>query len=232
MPGARKPEKEEQFQTGMEKLPPPDKNTVRARMRRLRRELDVSWKAEMDRCLCRNLLELGAVREAEAVYLFASFRDEPDTFRIFGELTAQNVRVAFPRVSGNDMEFYWTEGPEQLVAGYRGIPEPDTACLRANAPAAPVIMPGLAFTPDGRRIGYGGGYYDRFLAREPEHERIALAYPFQILKELPVGEQDVPVRQIVTINGVILCNKYIWEEIGNGTDRNWETGQKGGSISE
>lgn len=176
---------------------------IRKNMREIRRSLDPSRKVRMDQSLGERLLRLPAIREAEAVYLFASFGDEPDTWEIFRELGNLGIRVAFPRVRGKRMEFFWTEGRERLEPGFCGIPEPDSSCLAADAVQAPVVVPGLAFTRDGRRLGYGGGYYDRFFGEEPEHRRIALAYPFQILEEFPTQAWDVPVHQIVTVGETI-----------------------------
>lgn len=184
-----------------------DRNAIRSEMRRLRQELPPSQKEGMDRCLGQTLLTLPAIRKAKAVYLFASAKGEPDTFRLFGQLLELGIQVAFPRVKGREMEFYWTKHPGELVPGQWGIREPDITCQKAQAADAPVVVPGLAFTREGTRLGYGGGYYDRFFAREPEHWRIALAYPFQVVEKLPFGEWDVPVHQIVTVGGVVRCGR-------------------------
>jgi len=58
-------------------------------------------------------------------------------------------------------------------------------------------MPGMAFDRDGRRIGYGGGYYDKFLAAEPNHPAIALCYDFQVVDRLPTEEFDIPVDLVL-----------------------------------
>jgi 5-formyltetrahydrofolate cyclo-ligase len=66
-------------------------------------------------------------------------------------------------------------------------------------------MPGLAFTREGDRMGYGGGFYDRFLCAEPEHTAIALAYPFQLLKTIPVESNDRRIQGIVLPDRIIRC---------------------------
>ena len=67
----------------------------------------------------------------------------------------------------------------------------------ADDPTALVLMPGIAFDKEGHRIGYGGGFYDKFLAKEPNHPTVALCYDFQIVKELPTEEFDVPVDLVL-----------------------------------
>ncbi len=74
-----------------------------------------------------------------------------------------------------------------------GIPEPVADEPVAEDSTALVLMPGVAFTKSGDRMGYGGGYYDRFLAAQPEHPTVALCYDFQILESLPTEEFDIPV---------------------------------------
>lgn len=74
-------------------------------------------------------------------------------------------------------------------------------------PEAGVLVPGLAFTSDGIRLGKGGGFYDRFLEKEPEHKTIALAYEFQIVEQIPADIHDRPVHQIVTEQRVLQPEK-------------------------
>ena len=78
-----------------------------------------------------------------------------------------------------------------------GIPEPVADEPVADDTTALVLMPGLAFTQRGDRMGYGGGYYDKFLAREPDHPTVALCYAFQMVEELPTQEHDIPVDLVL-----------------------------------
>ena len=102
-------------------------------------------------------------------------------------------RVAVPKCYGDEMRFIWMEDLSRVEKGYAGIPEPIEDGPVADDKTALVLMPGLAFDPQGRRIGYGGGFYDRFLADEPEHPTLALCYDFQMLPELETEEFDIPV---------------------------------------
>jgi len=103
-----------------------------------------------------------------------------------------------PKVYGEtDMRFLWLDDPARIAPGAYGIPEPVDDGPEADDPAALVLMPGLAFDPQGHRLGYGGGFYDRFLAAEP-HPTIALCYAFQLLPQLETEAHDIPVDAVLS----------------------------------
>ena len=107
-------------------------------------------------------------------------------------------RVAVPKVYGEtDMRFLWLDDPARIAPGAYSIPEPVDDGPEADDPAALVLMPGLAFDPQGHRLGYGGGFYDRFLAAEP-HPTIALCYAFQLLPQLETEAHDIPVDAVLS----------------------------------
>ena len=95
------------------------------------------------------------------------------------------------------MRFIYITDMSQVEKGYAGIPEPIADEPIANDPKALVLMPGLAFDPQGHRIGYGGGFYDRFLESEPNHPTVALCYAFQLLDRLDTEEHDIPVDRVL-----------------------------------
>ena len=95
------------------------------------------------------------------------------------------------------MRLHYMEDLSRTEEGYAGMPEPIGDEPVAEDETALVLMPGVAFTKDGSRIGYGGGYYDKFLAKEPGHPTVALCYDFQIVEELPLEEFDIPVDLVL-----------------------------------
>jgi 5-formyltetrahydrofolate cyclo-ligase len=99
------------------------------------------------------------------------------------------------------MRFIYLEDLNAVAPGRRGIPEPIADGPVADDPAALVLMPGLAFDRQGRRIGYGGGFYDRFLAREPDHPTVALCYDFQLFSHLETDSHDIPVDLVLSAGG-------------------------------
>lgn len=181
----------------------PDKKTeLRSQVKDLRRALLPCEKAVMDEKILNHLLSLDSVRHAPCIYVYVSFGIEVDTKVLLDRLWKLGKRVAVPRVEGKEISFYYITSMEDLRPGCMGILEPVPGCEAAGSSAAPLIAPGLAFTEAGERIGYGGGFYDRFFEREPEHLRIGVAYPFQIFPELETGPCDIPVHTVIGPDGV------------------------------
>lgn len=154
----------------------------------------------------RRLGELFAVhpayQAASVIYGYLPYNQEVRTVPMLARAIREGKRVAVPKVYGEEMKFIYLEDLNQVAPGYAGIPEPVADGPVAEDPTALVLMPGLAFDRQGHRIGYGGGFYDKFLAKEPEHPTIALCYDFQMLDYLETEELDIPVDHV------------LWAEIG------------------
>lgn len=187
-----------------------DKGKLRKEMRLLREMIPAQEKKDMDSRFCRTFLQMPEIAEADMVCCYVSRGTEPDTHGLIRSLLERGISVAVPRVSGTLMEFYRIRGMEDLTPGYMGILEPAMHCKRAENTKTPVLTPGLAFTREGDRIGYGGGFYDRFFEQEPDHLRIAFAYPFQIIKTIPAGMLDQRVHRIITPDRVIETGGSVW----------------------
>lgn len=138
-----------------------------------------------------------AYQNAETIYGYLPYNQEVRTVPILEQAIRDGKRVAVPKVYGDDMKFLYLEDFSRVEKGYSGIPEPVDDGPVADDETALVLMPGLAFDPQGHRIGYGGGFYDRFLAKEPNHPTLALCYAFQILPELETEEFDIPVDTVI-----------------------------------
>lgn len=134
-------------------------------------------------------------RRARAIYGYLSYNQEVRTEPILRRAQADGKRIAVPKVFGEEMRFLWLEDWSKIAEGYCGIPEPVDGEI-ADDPTALVLMPGLAFDPQGHRLGYGGGFYDRFLANEP-HPTIALCYGFQMMEYLETEVHDLPVDAVL-----------------------------------
>lgn len=132
-------------------------------------------------------------RNAKTIYGYLPYNQEVRTVPMLEQAMRDGKRVAVPKVFGDTMKFIDIDDFSRIENGYCGIPEPMDDGPVADDPTALVLMPGLAFDPQGRRIGYGGGFYDRFLAAEPEHPTLALCYAFQMVDHLETEEFDVPV---------------------------------------
>lgn len=134
-------------------------------------------------------------RNAHSIYAYLSYNQEVRTEPILRRAWADGKRVAVPKVFGQEMRFLWLDEQSVVEAGYRGIPEPISGEI-ADDPDALVLMPGLAFDLQGHRLGYGGGFYDRFLEREP-HPTVALCYDFQLLPAVCVETHDKAVGAVL-----------------------------------
>ena len=132
-------------------------------------------------------------RKASTVYGYLPYNQEVRTVPMLERALADGKKVAVPKVYGDEMKFIYLDDLTQVEKGYAGIPEPIADAPIADDPTALVLMPGLAFDREGHRIGYGGGFYDKFLAAEPDHPTVALCYEFQVLPHLQTEEFDIPV---------------------------------------
>lgn len=176
------------------------KAVLRKEMKERLKGLPEGRKRELDEALCRQLLSLPEFSAPRTVYAYASLSWEPDTWEILRALLSRGFRLALPRVEGREMRFYFVPDLKELSQSSMKIWEPKADAVPADDSEALVLVPGMAFSREGARLGKGGGFYDRFLAAEPDHKTIALAYGFQLMEQIPTGVYDRPVDQIVTEN--------------------------------
>ncbi len=183
-----------------------DKKTLRKEFSALRKELKSQ---SLDAAIAEKLLSAERLRQADTVLLYASFGSEVDTWKTAEALLFAGKKLAFPKCGENrHMTFHTVTSLSQLKEGKYGISEPDSALPQPIINEYTVcIVPGLAFTPDGGRLGYGGGFYDRFLADNPGIYTIALAFDAMIVDELPLSAHDLKVDSIVTEERMVLCNE-------------------------
>jgi 5-formyltetrahydrofolate cyclo-ligase len=187
------------------------KKETRKEMINLLESISPVVKKAKDKMIEDNLLDLKEYREAKNVMLFASFRNEVDTFPIIKGALKSKQNVVLPRVNSADkeLELYLIRDVEELSPGYADIPEPAPDDTRAF-PAKNIdliMVPGLAFDSGGRRLGYGGGYYDRLIDRlGSKPNLVAIAYSEQIISNVPATERDKKVNIIVTDIRTIIAN--------------------------
>ena len=138
-------------------------------------------------------------REAPSLYAYLSYNQEVRTEPILRRCLQDGKRVAVPKVldSGTRMEFLWLDDLTAVAEGYCKIPEPIADGPVADDPRALILMPGLAFDREGGRMGYGGGFYDRYLADHPGHPTVALCYGFQLLPHVEMADHDIPVDAVL-----------------------------------
>ena len=140
--------------------------------------------------------ESDAYKNAKSIYGYLPYNQEVRTTPMLRQAQLDGKRVAVPKCYGDEMRFIWLDDLSRVEKGYANIPEPIDDGPIADDPTALVLMPGLAFDPQGHRIGYGGGFYDKFLAKEM-HPTLALCYDFQMLDHLETEEFDIPVDTVL-----------------------------------
>lgn len=170
----------------------------------IRRQIFAARKAVTDeqmdawsREIAKKVASLPEFVQAKRVLAYADYNHEVMTGYIIEEAWKAGKEVAVPKVVGKDMIFYRFTDFHQLKPGYYGIPEPVEG-ETVDWKDALMIMPGVAFDRENHRVGYGGGFYDRFLEKHPDIVRVAVAFDFQILESVPVEPTDIFPQIIVT----------------------------------
>ncbi len=155
----------------------------------------------------KQVLTLPEYEKAQTVMLFLNFRDEVETTALAEETLTRGKQLVLPRCApqGILIPALIRDLDQDIKPGTWGIREPRLQGLREADPWAIdlVIVPGAAFDGQGNRLGYGGGYYDRFFGRlRPEVLRVAIAFATQVLPEVPVDPHDQKMSILVTEEGV------------------------------
>ncbi len=176
-----------------------EKNLIRKQMKQLRADMTRTERFEKSMQIFEQLITVPEFKRADRIYTYVSMDNEIDTIMLIDYSLSLEKRVFVPRVSGKDMEFYEISDISELNPGYRGIYEPD---INGREPdysrTGFMCMPGLAFDRSYNRIGYGGGFYDRYLSVENKLYKAALAYEAQLLESIPAQDGDVRPDMIVT----------------------------------
>lgn len=199
----------------------PGKRNVRKRILSLRNEIPLKLMEENSNKILQTLYGMEKYKEAAVILAYVNYQSEVITIPLLDKALKDNKQVFAPRVSGEEMEFYRISGMEDLAEGYKGIREPiggesfiekigkyTVSGEKASAETAAVLMlmPGVVFDKEGHRIGYGKGFYDRYLKRLTKAGinvyKIALCYECQILNEIPYENHDISVDMVITENEI------------------------------
>lgn len=186
-----------------------DRQELRKSILAARQQLSTWEVAEQSQRAADHLQSLVQWEQARIVLLYVSFRNEVETRDLIDRAIAEGKRVLLP-VSikkTRELQLYPVEGSDDLVEGAYGIMEP----RREQEPVHPeqvdlIVVPGVVFDRQGNRLGYGAGYYDRFLERcRTDATRVALAFDLQMVEQLPSEPHDQRMDYIVTEKTVHRC---------------------------
>lgn len=168
---------------------------VRAKKRQLSEQQIVSASERLGALL----RESPAYQSARSIYGYLAFNQEVRTMPMLEQAQKDGKRVAVPKVFGAEMRFIWLDDLNAVSSGYYNIPEPIANEPVADDETALVLMPGLAFDAQGHRCGYGGGFYDRYLAAHTAHTTLAMCYDFQMFDHLDTDDFDIPVDIVLSV---------------------------------
>ena len=174
-----------------------DKKELRRQIREQKRAMTVEQIEEASRRLGELFINTPQYKNAKTIYGYLPYNQEVRTVPMLEQAMRDGKRVAVPKCYGDEMKFIYMDDLSKVELGYANIPEPIADEPVADDETALVLMPGLAFDPQGHRCGYGGGFYDKFLAAEPNHPTLALCYEFQMLPHLETEAHDIPVDYVL-----------------------------------
>ena len=184
------------------------KDDIRREALVTRTKLPFEKKEEFNKCITDILISLDEYRKAQNILFYASYNSEVDTYRAIEYSLNNGKEVYLPKSYFKDnkpmMDFYRINSIKDLVAGFKGIPEPDTnkcECLCNESPGDLMIMPGVAFDKLRHRIGYGKGFYDNYLTKNSLFT-VALGYECQVYRDIPAEPHDIFPNILITEKGI------------------------------
>ncbi len=187
-----------------------DSNQLRKDILAARNKLSRAEIESKSTAIQQRLLALEQIKNHQSIFVYVSFRSEVATLTLIDTLIAMGKTVVVPitRVQEKRLDaIHITNRLKDLIPGYCNIPEPTEELCRTGEVAPEqietILLPGSVFDKRGGRFGYGGGYYDRFLAKVPTATRIGLAFDLQIIDKAPLQEHDEILDMVVTESRVI-----------------------------
>jgi 5-formyltetrahydrofolate cyclo-ligase len=183
------------------------KTSIRAILRERKDAMDPKDRLEKSRAICRHLMTL--VRDQETVMVYTSKEKEVNTVPLITALLERSNPVIVPIIVKEDvsLRLSYLKDFSALVPSTFGVPEPIGNEIPAHGEDVDtIILPMLGFDRTGGRIGYGAGYYDRFLEKYPGLHKIGIAFACQEIDRLPLDENDVRMDHIITEKGIV-CSR-------------------------
>lgn len=175
-------------------------------MREVRARIPPEDRARLAEAIEERLFDLAEMAAARTVLLFYSFGSEVATRSMARRVLSARKHLLLPYLDGDAMEAAEVRSGEDLIPTSYGPREPPRRVSADPAEVDLVVTPGLAFDRHGHRLGYGGGHYDRYLARlRSETIRVGIGFGAQLVDEVPHGPGDQRVHLVVTENDVVDC---------------------------
>ena len=181
------------------------KKEIRAEVKKNRREAAPEQIRENSNAICEKFLNLPEYKYANVVFAYMDCKNEVETKMVIEQCWKDGKIVAVPKVFGEIMKYYVITSYDDLEEGYFGIPEPKYQQLQEIiCEDGLMILPGVAFDAYRHRVGYGGGFYDRYLEAHPDMKKIAFAFEFQVYEKVPFEVFDRQPEKIITEKRIII----------------------------
>ena len=177
-----------------------EKQILRRELLALRNAISLEDKRVWDAAINRAIMEHERFKQARNILAYYPIDSEPDIRPALERALRQGKRIYLPRCepATREMAFHQARSLEGLQPGAYGIPEPEGNCALSIVNCALCIVPGVAFDANGFRLGYGGGYYDRFLARHGDLRTLGVCYEVLLRDSLPGDATDIAVKRVIT----------------------------------
>ena len=183
-----------------------EKEKIRRRILKLRDGLSSEEREEKSKQIKKKLFALFEFRAAKTVFFYAAKGNEVETKGMIKESLSLGKNVGLPIVKRKEIFFSQTFNYGKLLPSTFGILEPEEKYPISLDEVNLIIVPGIAFDEMGNRIGFGRGFYDRFLKKIPDVFKIGLAFEIQIVEAIAKDLDDIPVNRIITEKRIIKCN--------------------------
>lgn len=182
------------------------KREVRRRVLALRDATDPAARDRAAAAVTARVLALPEVEAATTVLAFSSFGSELPILPVIEALVARNIRVGLPVIAGTEIEARaWAPGEPTTTTSF-GAGEPADGEPIDPRSIDVILTPAVAVDRSGGRVGYGGGFYDRFFTvARPDLAKVAVSFSIQLVDRVPHGAFDVPVDVVVTEHGIVRC---------------------------
>jgi len=187
------------------------KRDYRNKAEMIRNSIPENEKIKLDSLIHSNLFNWKLYRKSKYIFCYVNFRSEINTMKIIQNAILEDKTITVPKIFTRLKEmkaFVIKNLTTDLKPGWYGILEPVDYCKEAEYEKIDLIItPGLAFTIRGERLGYGGGYYDRFLSKYSFITSCALTYDQLIFNYLPIKKFDIPVDYLITESGIKIIKR-------------------------
>lgn len=177
-----------------------DKKLIRTEMKKFRMSLSNEEYSYKNTLIYNKIINSEWYQNADTILIYVSFKNEVDTKNIIENSIKLGKAVAVPKIINGEMKFYYIDSLDELESGYFGVQEPKDISRpfeKKSEYGVIMLVPGLAFDKNNNRLGYGGGFYDRFLEKY-EAFTVALCFKEQVLETIPTDKYDKRMDVIIT----------------------------------